>query len=250
MSKATKTLVAEFVSSIQRGPFRCLDSYTGNEQARYVEKQNPELGDIFDCAVYQAYLDMCRTVSGASKGKKKKAIAETRSITAEVLRHYFNGKPKTKDEAFDSWYSSMAFQAQAPARLTVGQVQKLINMAFKYLYCCEDFREKRQSHFAFCHMPLDSYTLAWYKRECDPDYDGEAWSAIDDNAKYFCIVRGVRQKLQGKVVLEEEFSIWAEEKRRIEISDLKKAAVKISSYSGCSDALKKQLTSFAKHLEN
>lgn len=36
---------------------------------------------------------------------------------------------------------------------------------FKCLYCLEDFREDHRSHFTCCHMPLDGYTLAWYKRE-------------------------------------------------------------------------------------
>ncbi len=250
MDKTIDSLVTEFVKGIQRGPLRCLAGYTGGEPAQYVEDQNPDIGDIYACAVFQAYLDMCRTVSGASKGRKKRAVAETRSIVAETLRHYFKGKPKTKDEAFDGWYASMAFQARAPARLTVGQVQKLFNMAFKYLYCCEDFREKYQSHFALCHMPLDSYTLAWYKRECDPDYDGEAWSAIDDNVKYFHIVSEMRQKLKGKIVLEEEFSIWAAEKARIEQTNARKAALKVAAYDGCPEELRKQLVRFSDGIDS
>lgn len=240
--------MADFISGISKGPFKCLRDYDGDNPRRYVEECNTDLGDAFDCAVYQAYLDMCRTVPGAGKGKRKKEIEKTRNIVADALRDYFAGKPKAKEEAFDRWHGSALFAAQAPARLSVGQAQKLLNMAFKYLYCLEDFREGHRSHFACCHMPLDSYTLAWYKRECDPSYDGEAWSAIDDNAKYYRIVETTREKLKGKVVLEEEFSIWDAEKARIERDDARKAALKVAAYDGCPEGLKEQLESYAELL--
>lgn len=236
--------VASFIGEIARGPFKCLNAYDGKSPWQHVEVRNPGVGDIFDCAVYQAYLDMCRTVSGAGKSDLKEKLEETRSIVAETLRDYFSRKPKENEEAFDGWYNSMAFQAGVPARLTIGKVQKLFNMAFKYLYCCEDFRSEHHEHFSFCHMPLDSYTLAWYKRECDPGYDGEAWSAINDIAKYGHIVDKTRKKLEGKVVLEEEFSIWAAEKARFEREDVKKAVLKVAAYDGCPEELKEQLVSY------
>ena len=250
MADTLNQVIVDFVAAITRGPFKCLHDYDGDSPKRYVEESNPDLGDAFDCAVYQAYLDMCRTVPGAGKGKRKKEIEKTRAIVAEALRDYLADKPKTKEEAFDGWYGSALFAAQAPAHLSVGQAQKLLNMAFKYLYCLEDFREEHQSHFACCHMPLDSYTLAWYKRECDSDYDGEAWSAIDDTAKYYHIVETTRDKLKGKAVLEEEFFIWADEKARIERSDARKAALKVAAYDGCPEELKEQLMGFAELLAN
>lgn len=121
-------------------------------------------------------------------------------------------------------------------------------MAFKYLYCLEDFREEHRPHFTCCHMPLDSYTLAWYKCECDPNYDGEAWSAIDDTAKYYHIVEATRDKLKDNIVLEEEFSIWAGEKARIGRDDARKAALKVAAYDGCPDELKERLESYAELL--
>lgn len=250
MADMRNQVIVDFIAEVARGPFKCLRDYDGDGFRRYVEECNPDFGDIFDCAVYQAYFDMCRTVSGAGKGKRKKEIEKTRITVAEALRDYFADKPKAKKEAFDGWYGSVLFAAQAPAHLSVGQAQKLLNMAFKYLYCLADFREEHRSHFACCHMPLDSYTLAWYKRECDSDYDGEAWSAIDDTAKYCHIVETIRDKLKGKVVLEEEFFIWADEKARVERGDARKAALKVAAYDGCPDELKEQLESYAELLAN
>ena len=238
-----------FIETVARGPFKCLRGYDGNSSRRYVEKCNPYLGDIFACAVYQAYLDMCRTVPGAGKGERKKEIEKTRNIVAEKLRDYFAGESKTKREGFDKWYeSALSDMKEAPARLSVGQAQKLFNMAFKYLYCCEDFRVEYGPYFICCHMPLDGYTLGWSKRECASNYDGKAWSAIDDVAKYRHIVAETREKLKDKVVLEEEFSIWAAEKARIERDNVRKAALKVAAHDGCPEGLKEQLESYAELL--
>lgn len=245
MACALNQAIADFVAGITRGPFKCLRNYDGDGSRRYVEECNPAFGDIFGCAVYQAYLDMCRTVSGAGKGKRKKEIEKTRDIIAEALRDYFAGEPKTKEEAFDGWYGSVLIAAQDPAHLSVGQSQKLLNMAFKYLYCCRDIRESAADHFACCHMALDGYTLAWYKRECDSGYDGEAWSSIDDIAKYFHIVENTRSKVKGASPFLAEFGIWKRETDRAERRELKKWADKIAECGECPLELKNALRDFA-----
>ena len=48
--------------------------------------------------------------------------------------------------------------------MTYGQAQKIINMAFKYLYCCKH-DSKMEERFKTCHMPLDSFSLEWFKRK-------------------------------------------------------------------------------------
>lgn len=45
-----------------------------------------------------------------------------------------------------------------------GKAQKIINMTFKYLYCFYHTKKEYEAHFNYCHMPLDSYTLEWFKR--------------------------------------------------------------------------------------
>ena len=235
--------VGAFVSEITRGPFRCLNDEQSGGMSGYVVG-NSKHGDIYACAVYQAYLDMCRTVSGAGKGKRQKAVAQTLDNLAESLQAYFASKPKTSADAFDGWYSSVA-SARFYAGLTFGQIQKLLNMAFKYLYCCKDVRETKPDHFACCHMALDGYTLAWYKRECASDYDGEAWSAIDDVRKYYRIQNDIRTKLEGENVLLAEFDIWTDEKARAERSEVRKAALRVAGYEECPTELKTQLEEFA-----
>lgn len=237
--------VEEFVSGISKGPFKYLGDEEGDGSSRYVEKRNPAFTDIYECAVYQAYLDMCRTVAGAGKGKAKKKAELARESAARSLREYFAGKPKVKEDAFDSWYRSCIFQARTAGGLTVGQAQKLLNMAFKYLYCCRDIRESAADHFSCCHMALDGYTLAWYKRECDSGYDGEAWSSIDDIAKYFHIVENTRSKVKGASPFLAEFGIWKRETDRAERRELKKWADKIAECEECPLELKNALRDFA-----
>ncbi len=93
---------------------------------------------------------------------------------------------------------------------------------------------------------VDEITRGPFK--CLHGYDGEVWSAIDDVAKYYRIVDGAREGLQGKVVLEEEFSIWAAEKARFEREDVRKAVFKVAAYDGCPEELKEQLVSYAELL--
>lgn len=54
---------------------------------------------------------------------------------------------------------------------TYGKAQKVVNMTFKHLYCLalneNDRTFELDSHFNFCHMALDSFTLEWLKRTKD-----------------------------------------------------------------------------------
>ena len=55
---------------------------------------------------------------------------------------------------------------------TYGKAQKIVNMTFKYLcayYCANSEESKDDERFKFCHMPLDSFTLEWFKRSKIPN---------------------------------------------------------------------------------
>ena len=208
--------IKEFFPTIKRGPFKCLRNYEGQVASEYIATQKNSKGDIYDCAVYEAWLDMCRTVPGAGK-EKKRQCEKARETAASELRRYFSGKPKATAEAFEGWIGSALSNVSAPTDLTIGQAQKILNMAFKYLYCCEDIRSKYEKHFTYCHMPLDSFTLNWYKKNCAAvKYDGTVWSKITDVSMYFNIQKEIREKLGGKDVLLQEFSIWQKEKEAAE----------------------------------
>lgn len=118
-------------------------------------------------AVKLAYRDAQRTMKGIGKNDNKKT--ETLSNITDEIKKYFDNEPAPKGEkAFDNFHNSFcniwcdAFKGSNLG--TYGKAQKIVNMTFKYLYCCDDFRTTKEEHFAYCHMPLDSYTLEWFKR--------------------------------------------------------------------------------------
>ena len=256
-SMSTKELnleIGTFLEGINRGPFKCLEAEGDRSTSSHVKECNKDIGDVFDCAVQQAWLDLCRTVSGAGNTKRKELEKRKKSL-AEALREYFKGDPKTTDEAFDGWFGSIGCDLWESKTLTVGQAQKMINMAFKYLYCCTDLREEYTQHFAKCHMPLDSFTLNWYKDNCACEkYHGEAWSKIDNVELYQSIVREIRDSFGDETVgdatvLEKEIAIWHLEKQKNERKELKASIKKIMNYASCSPELNSQLQQLLDSIE-
>ena len=131
----------------RRGPF-----YNG-QQAWLFDARNE---DLFKNAVWQGYLDASRTFLGI-----KHTESEHRAFDklAQSIQGYFKGK---EDFDHDGWCESFLVDISRYNKYDAryGQVQKVVNMAFKYLYCCEG-AEDYPDMFEPCHMPLDQYTLAW-----------------------------------------------------------------------------------------
>ena len=130
-------------------------------------KDKLNCSDKVSGAVKLAYRDAQRTMKGIGKNEKKKD--DTLSKLINEIKKYFDKKAApTKEEDFDGFHSDLCniwYDAFKGSNLgTYGKAQKIVNMTFKYLYCCDDFRTTKEGHFAYCHMPLDSYTLEWFKR--------------------------------------------------------------------------------------
>jgi hypothetical protein len=122
--------------------------------------------------------------------------------------------------------------------------QKIVNMAFKYLYCFDDANIYYKK-FADCHMPLDRFTLKWFYSKVVPWYrrskhitlptskknnNGDCfwktwksgiktatWSNLDGN-EYIDIITLIREYFKKNppnstvTILEAEFVIWYEAK--------------------------------------
>ena len=73
-----------------------------------------------------------------------------------------------KLESFDEIHKKICVnlieKCKERTNMTYGQAQKIINMAFKYLYCCKH-DSAMEERFKACHMPLDSFSLEWFKRK-------------------------------------------------------------------------------------
>ena len=227
----------QFIKSINKGPF-----------FKYISpEKSPGEFDIknialFKAAVEQGYDDAKRTFTGigAKWGKTldKNAIF---TMLADKIQDAFQ-----KKEDFDDWHkdtcNSFISELEKQYSVTYGQAQKVINMAFKYLYCLDGAdAEEYKIIFDKCHMPLDSYTIEWIFQELYPHYTFSekissdtqkgknfykkytpAWSNLkvpkdenafldeDNNYSYELLKNLVNFHLQDIPPLKAEFVIWPE----------------------------------------
>lgn len=173
--------------------------------------------DILEYAVNKAYIDMQpRTI----KGHEIIKTAKLRNDLADRFCKYFNDPAPSTEYDFDKIHSDFCdfFLTElnkifASTPQAFGKAQKVINMAFKYLYCFDD-APSYPDHFKHCHMPIDSYTLNWcfdnklYKKSNIPN-----WSTLNKR-DYYDLCDKIRNKLAPQSPLIEEFDIWPKEKAK------------------------------------
>ena len=94
-------------------------------------------------------------------------------------------------------------------------------MAFKYLYCIFDAKEKleeKKERFKYCHMPLDKFSLEWVKRYFKKG-SVKSWSHMEkedlENKEYGYntylknIEEYCEQKYDGQISpLQLDFIVW------------------------------------------
>lgn len=171
------------------------------------------------------------------KGIKKEAIQPSIDNAIETVRDYILQPPNEENQdSFDEKHKEWCEEfrkgcKKAGFNATVGKAQKVINMAFKYFYCCQDADEHKHA-FQYCHMPLDSLTLEWVYRTMKPTngkkYTREkipAWSKLcyesEESASklsYKSIQKDIREHFESRnkksndeykwTPLTAEFVIW------------------------------------------
>ena len=120
-------------------------------------------------------------------------------------------------------------------RKGLGKAFKFASMVFKYLYCFDSIRNRFESQFEQCCIPLDTYTLNWYERESNRYKTrlnkANGWSNIgpklykdiqediqDIINKGYCYKYNYKGKIircYPKTRLALEFIIWRKEKRKV-----------------------------------
>lgn len=130
--------------------------------------------NLFIEAVKLGYLDAARTFKGIKdKGEVFKELAkEIQNYFTSDNMNFENAHKKFCNIFIDGLYKN-EYEAK------YGQAQKVVNMAFKYLYCCKG-AEEYKGKFANCHMALDSYTLNWFKYDVLKDW----YNKQTDKTKY------------------------------------------------------------------
>ena len=92
---------------------------------------------------------------------------------------YFNREtPFTSADKYDEWHHEMCnlfileiTQSKIRSEVKYGKAQKIVNMSMKTIYCLDGAKKKSEDgYFKFCHMPLDSITINWFR-----NYVAEAW---------------------------------------------------------------------------
>ena len=200
-----------------------------------------ENGEVYTAAVHLGYLDMCRTCHGIGakvSDAQRKASFKT---LGEEIKGLLSDSSIDSQEAFDAKHKVLCNKYMDLLKkygyaIKYGQAQKVVNMALKYLFCCED---ADLDIFQYCHMPLDGLILNWCKKEfkISVNSDKDAWSKLSKE-KYTDITKAIFCKLKSssdvkysiggektilpKIPLEAELVIWREEARKKTTKELLK----------------------------
>ncbi len=163
--------------------------------------QHSNQNELFTAAVKLAYFDAKRTFSGISR--EKNGLDTAISNIANCFCRYFQNIAPTSEDEFYSIHSKLCKRVTEEFQsfyslISYGQAQKIVNMTFKYLYCAKNRAPKYECFFQYCHMTLDSYTLAWFKHDVVKKWwnkkaennkinltelDGIKWSRINEDGE-------------------------------------------------------------------
>lgn len=164
IKKDIKNSVDDFIGTIKKEP--CCKYFSSDENKK--EEVNWEDEKVYKDALYQGYLDACRTFKWEKDGKDNKGYIREIFGKKEIVGDMKNYLRADKLESFDEIHKKICVnlieKCKGRTNMTYGQAQKIINMAFKYLYCCEH-DSAMEERFKACHMPLDSFSLEWFKRK-------------------------------------------------------------------------------------
>lgn len=189
--------------------------------------------EVYTAAVHLGYLDMCRTCHGIGTKVSDAQRKESFEKLGGKIKGLLNNSSIDSQEAFDAKHKDlchyyMKLLSDYQYVIKYGQAQKVVNMAFKYLFCCEDASSKPA--FKYCHMPLDGLIMNWCKKEfkISVNSDKDAWSKLTEE-KYTDITKAIFCKLKSgdveysigdentilpKIPLVAELVIWPEEARK------------------------------------
>ena len=182
--------------------------------------------DVFNYAVYHAYIDMqLRTIKGHNMEQTK----DIRETLSKKFCKYFENSALVSQESFDKWHQDTCEyflnelnEKLKEKKLCFGKAQKVINMTFKYLYCFND-AEEYEDYFKFCHMPIDSYTLNWcYENGLYNKNDIENWSNLNKEI-YYELSKKIVERLDRPML--SEFVIWPDEIAKVKERGLAKLVV-------------------------
>jgi len=100
-----------------------------------------------------------------------------------------------------------------------GKAQKVVNMTLKYISC---YKNVKDGYFKYCHMPLDVYTLEWFRNKFEKEKIGPnniVWTKMeygseDSKYSYLWVYNKIKKYAKENEItpLELEFLVWNEHK--------------------------------------
>ena len=136
--------------------------------------------------------------------------------SAARYRNHFirESAPAMSQEAFDEWHKqtcdalASAYRREGYEKFYVGQGQKCINMALKYVFVFGEASLPGYSRtYTYCHVPIDNVILE------DPEFKElrafkGPWSRINNYPEYMAFQIAVRKRFKGSSPLAVEFVRW------------------------------------------
>ena len=172
--------------------------------------------DRLSCCIARAYRDLNRTIHGLAKVAEGEAL---RARASAVVRSYLTSLAKaggvcSDQAAFDERHRAAStelcstYSAAGFAKFRVGQAQKWLNMALKYVFVFGENRLRGYGRlFDLAHIPLDNIILDRLRSHGVPSL-ATSWSRVSSYEEYMGIQRWVRSAFPDSAPLAVEFALW------------------------------------------
>ena len=166
----------------------------------------------YHAASKNAYLDLCRTIRFQNTTIEMRE--DLRERVARLIEKAIDRDIADKDHtqlSYDRWHRVLCDEIQqsyrqAGVEFYLGQSQKWLNMAMKYLCVLND--PATRPVYPYLHVPIDKYIYQAAKREFHIMPISAAWSRIDNYEDYYSYQVAIRSALIIPP-MEWEFSAWA-----------------------------------------
>lgn len=168
--------------------------------------------DLLLLCVRRAYHDMNRTLRGLRRIRGAEALRERATDCVATLLKDLPAKKIDSADAFDRWHKArcgrlISVYPQAFS-LSVGQAQKWLNMALKYIFTLGEGRIPGYAPlYKFAHIPIDSIVLKEVARLGGPKLT-MPWSRLNDYGTYIAYQQECRNLFSGSCPLAAEFRLF------------------------------------------
>ena len=168
--------------------------------------------DKLRLVIRRAYQDLCRTVHGIQNYPDARPNAD--DFLYGAIKELAIKQEEASQASFDAWHEKIAkdlctiYLAAGYKAFYIGQAQKWINMALKYVYVFgESYLPGFSKFFPYCHVPIDNIILEKEEFKVPRSFTC-AWSRISDYGDYLAFQLSVRQKFPDSSPLAVEFWAW------------------------------------------